>query len=101
MKIPRVLMTAWLFLLWFLLMPIVLLTPYSNCWYYAVKRLVFEGFVGKVVPIASKRWRGYHCVYQDVDGVMWEYTMKKIPRNLPWWKLIIYRGVERRYKGKI
>ena len=93
--------TLWMIFLWFLLLPIIAFIPHSNCWYYSVKRWILEGFRGKVIPVESRRWRGYHCVYQDADGVLWEYTLKRMPRFMPWWKLIVYRGVERRYRGKI
>lgn len=100
-KIGRVLLTSWMVFLWFILLPVIYFLPQSNCWYYSVKRYILEGFKGKIIPVASKRWRGYHVVYQDRDGQLWEYTLTKMPRHMPWWKLIIYRGTERKYRGKI
>jgi|TARA_B100001540_G_scaffold302668_1_gene310428 hypothetical protein len=93
--------TAWLIFLGIVMLPILPLIPYSNCWYYSFKRYILEGFKGKIIPVASRRWRGYHCVYQDAEGQLWEYTMKKMPRYMPWWRMFIYKGVERRYRGKI
>ena len=95
------LVTLWILFLWIFLLPIVPFINKSNCWYYAICRWVAEGFKGKVVPVASVRWRVYHCVYVDADGVAWEYTLKKMPRFMPWWKLVLYDGIVRRYRGKI
>ena len=95
------LVTVWAIIVGAVAYPIVLLMPnYSNCWYYSLQRFVFEGFCGRVVPIESRRWRGYHCIYVDHDGVPWEYTYEKMPRYLPWYKMLVYKGVVRKYRGK-
>lgn len=96
------LITVWAIIVGAIMYPVILFIPnYSNCWYYSLQRFVFEGFQGKVIPVASRRWRGYHCVYQDGDGELWEYTMEHMPRNLPWYRMLVYRGVVRKYRGKL
>tara|TARA_A100001035_G_scaffold280199_1_gene284597 strand:- start:7125 stop:7430 length:306 start_codon:yes stop_codon:yes gene_type:complete len=95
------LMTLWMAFLWLVFLPIVPFISKSNCWYYSIWRWVSSGFKGKIVPVQSRRWRGYHCVYVDEHGIPWEYTMKKLPRFMPWWQFILYDGIVRRYRGKI
>ena len=99
--IGKKLVTTWMILLWVLLLPIIAFIPQSNCWYYAGKRWFLGGFRGKIVPVASRRWRGYHCVYEDEHGQLWEFTLHRMPKFVPWWKLILYRGIERKYRGKL
>lgn len=92
------LLTILMLFIWTLLLPIAPFIPHSNCWYFAMKKRILRG--GKVHLIRSKRWSGHHWFWQDKNGLFWEYTMTRMPKFTPFWKLIMYRGVERRFRGK-
>ena len=54
-----------------------------------------------ITVIKSKRWSGHHFVWTDRGGETWEYTVKKMPRFTPWWRLVLYSGVERKVRYKV
>jgi|TARA_R100000005_G_C4915165_1_gene151033 hypothetical protein len=95
--------TTMQYIVWIILSPLAPLiwaeTGYYNCWYYCVYRKILFG--GKIHWLKSKRYNGYHWVYESENGEKWEYTLKKMPRFTPWYFLLFYRGVERKYRGKL
>lgn len=91
--------TSWMIFLWTLLLPVAPFIKQSNCWYHVTKNRILWG--GKITVIKSKRWSGHHFVWTDRGGETWEYTVKKMPRFTPWWKLVLYSGVERKVRYKV
>jgi len=93
----RYLITAWMILIWCLLLPITPFIKQSNCWYYSVKKRISQG--GSIEAIASKYWSGYHFAWIDQDGVFHDYNVRyRLPDHSPWWKFILYSGREREFK---
>ena len=91
------------YIIWIGLSPIAPIiqyfTGYYNCWYYCYYRKLTRG--GTVHWFQSKRYNGYHWVYQDNNGNAWEYTIPKMPKFTPWWDLLYYKGQERKFRGRI
>jgi len=92
----RKLVTAWMIFIWIIIAPVIAFTSYSNCWYYALMQKIKYG--GNMVPISSKRWSGHHWIWIDEDMQPWEYTLTKMPKFTPWYKLIVYKGVVRKFR---
>ncbi len=90
-------------IIWILLLPLVPFieaeTGYYNCWYYCMYRRLRYG--GKIHWLRSKRYNGFHWVYETNKGDKWEFTLKKMPRFTPWYFLLFYKGEERRFRGKL
>lgn len=78
--------------------PIRLFTNKSNCYFWTLEQLIFRG--GRAEWHPSRRWIGLHVVWIATDGTPWEYTLANLNRNTPWYKLLIYNGIVRRYRGK-
>jgi hypothetical protein len=95
-QIKRWIMTYWMISLWSLTFMIPIFTAYSNCWYWSLWKRITKG--GKMIPIASKRWSGHHWIWQDPDGVLWEYTLKDLPPFSAWWELYVYKGFVRKFR---
>jgi hypothetical protein len=91
-------MTSWMIFLWIIIFPVPVLTKYSNCWYWAFWKRITCG--GKMIPLESKRWSGHHWLWQDKDGVYWEYTLSGLPPFSPWYTLVVYNGFVRKFRWK-
>ena len=92
------LINLWMIFLWCFTFFIPIFTKYSNCWYWSLWQFAFKG--GRIIGIPSKRWGGHHWVWEDKDGVQWEYTLKGLPRYSPWWKMIVYKGFVRKFRTR-
>ena len=46
----------------------------------------------------SKRWIGYHVVWIDKDGQKFEYTIPRMKRDTPWYKMLFYDGKVRPFR---
>ena len=84
--------------LWILLLPIIPFINYSNCWYYAMWHKIRHN--AKIIPMPSKRWSGHHWIWIDSESQAWEYTLTKMPKFTPWYKLVLYKGVVRKFRGR-
>lgn len=88
------------YVIWLSLAPLApiikYVTGYYNCWYYCYYRLITQG--GKVHWLRSKRYNGFHWVYEDKNKKLWEYTLYSMPKFTPWWGLLYYKGVERKFR---
>jgi len=89
------------YVIWITLIPLapIIKIKYYNCWYYCYYRLIIRG--GNVHRFRSKRYNGFHWVYEDNNNQLWEYTIPNMPKFTPWWKLLFYKGVERRFRHKL
>ncbi len=89
------------YVIWISLIPLApiikYMTGHYNCWYYCYYRLLTRG--GKVHWFRSNRYSGFHWVYEDTNNIHWEYTIPNMPRFTPWWELLFYKGVERRFRS--
>lgn len=90
--------TRLMIVLWCLQLPVVIFLPgYSNCWYFAVKNKLMYG--GDIISIPSRFWAGNHFMWLDNNHKLWEYVYPKMPKNTPWYKLLIYKGKPRQIKA--
>lgn len=93
----RLFLTSMMIFLWSFTWFIPIFTKYSNCWYWAVWQRITKG--GQIIPLASKRWGGHHWIWQDKDGVKWEYTRKDLPEYSFWYQLYVYKGYARKFRA--
>lgn len=47
----------------------------------------------------SKRWAGYHVIWVSPEGEAFEYTIPRMRRDTPWWKMLFYDGSVRRFRN--
>ena len=95
-KLLRVTFTVTLMLIFFWTWPARLFTDKSNCYFWTLERLIIEG--GRARWYNSQRWFGHHVIWIDKEGQGWEYTIPRMRRNTPWWKMLYYAGTVRKFK---
>jgi len=78
--------------------PIRLFTNKNNCYYWTLEQIILKG--GRAEWYDAVRWAGHHIIWIAPDGTPWEYTPPKVYKNTPWYKLFLYNGEVRRYRGK-
>lgn len=88
--------TAWMIFLWSFTFFIPIFTNYSNCWYWSIWQKISKG--GRLIALPSKRWGGHHWIWEDKNGVKWEYTLKGLPPYSAWWEVFVYKGYVRKFR---
>jgi hypothetical protein len=88
--------TAFLMFIFFWTWPVRFLTRKNNCYFWTLEQLIRHGGQAKWYP--SKRWAGYHVIWISPEGEEWEYTVPRMARNTPWWKLLYYDGTVRKFR---
>ena len=76
--------------------PVRLVTKKSNCYFWTLENLIVNG--GRAQWYPSKRWIGYHVVWIDNDGQKFEYTIPRMKRDTPWYKMLFYDGKVRPFR---
>lgn len=80
--------------IWF--WPVRLFTNKSNCYFFVLEQWLMNG--GKAQWYQSKRWIGYHVIWVDRSGQKIEYTIPRLRRGTPWYKMLFYDGEVRRFR---
>ena len=83
-------------LIFFWVWPVRLFTEKNNCYFWTLEKIIKYG--GRAEWYPSKRWNGYHVVWVQPDGTQLEYTLPKMSRNTPWFKMLFYNGKIRKFK---
>lgn len=76
--------------------PVRLFTKKNNCYFWTLEQIITRGGSAEWYP--SKRWKGYHVVWISPDGQKLEYTIPRLARGTPWYKMLFYRGTVRRFR---
>lgn len=93
----RKVITFFLMAIFFWSWPIRLFTAKNNCYFWTLENLIRHGGSAEWYP--SKRWVGYHVVWVSPKGERLEYTIPRMARNTPWWKMLFYDGKVRKFKS--
>jgi len=92
----RLALTFFLMVVFFWSWPVRLFTKKNNCYFWTLEKLITEGGRAKWYP--SKRWAGYHVIWINPEGEAFEYTIPRMRRDTPWWKMLFYDGSVRRFR---
>lgn len=95
-RIGRNIFTATLMAIFFWTWPVRLFTDKNNCYFWTLERLISRG--GRARWYNSKRWFGYHVIWIDDKGQGWEYTIPRMGKNTPWYKMLFYDGKVRKFR---
>ena len=93
----RLALTFFLMVIFFWSWPVSLFTKKNNCYFWTLENLITKG--GKAVWYPSKRWAGYHVIWVSPEGEAFEYTIPRMRRDTPWWKMLFYDGSVRRFRN--
>ena len=93
----RLALTVFLMVIFFWSWPVRLFTKKNNCYFWTLEKLITEG--GKAVWYPSRRWAGYHVIWVSPEGEAYEYTIPRMRRDTPWWKMLFYDGSVRRFRN--
>ena len=96
-NITRKIFTLFLFVVFFWSWPVRLFTDKSNCYFWTLEQLIKHR--GRAEWYASKRWMGYHVVWVSPEGTKWEYTIPRMKRDTPWYKMLFYTGKVRPFRS--
>ena len=92
----RKLITLVLMLVFFWSWPYRLFTKKNNCYFWTLENIIRHG--GRAEWYPSTRWVGYHVVWVRPDGEKLEYTIPRMKRDTPWYKMLFYQGKVRRFR---
>lgn len=95
-RILRIAFTVTLMAIFFWSWPLRLFTDKNNCYFWTLERLISEG--GRARWYNSKRWFGHHVIWIDRDGQGWEYTVPRMSKGTPWYKMLFYNGTVRKFR---
>ena len=95
-QFTRIAFTSILMAIFFWTWPVRLFTKKNNCYFWTLERLIVRG--GRARWYNSKRWFGHHVIWIDKAGQGWEYTVPRMAKNTPWYKMLFYTGTVRKFR---
>lgn len=91
--IRRKICALFIFIIFFWMWPLRLVTKRNNCYFWTLEKLISKG--GSVKWYKSAIWYGYHCTWISPRGDEWEYTLPKL-RKTTVFGVMWYYGIIRK-----